>query len=65
MTGFLSEAATASGKLFEHFEELEHAGKGGPVINGIATTGGDPAFDPVVRGPVDFKEQAYSPPRLR
>jgi hypothetical protein len=56
MRGFLSEVATASGKLFERFEELEHAGKGCPVANGIGTIGGDPAFDPVVRGPVDFKQ---------
>jgi len=56
MTGVLSEVATASGKLFERLQELEHAGEGRPVVSGFGTIGADAALDPVVRGPVDFKK---------
>ncbi|MGD0312788.1 MAG: hypothetical protein ABSC90_10015 [Acidimicrobiales bacterium] len=48
MTGVLSEVTTASGKFFEHLEELEHAGEGRPVALEIGTIGTDPAFDSAV-----------------
>jgi len=63
MTGVLSEVTTASGKVFERFEELEHAGKGRPVVNPFGTIGADSTLDPVVGGSVDVKKQAYSPTR--
>jgi len=48
MTGVLSEVTTASGKFFEHLEELEHAGESCPVAIGIGTVGADPALDSAV-----------------
>jgi len=48
MTGVLSEVTTASGKFFERFEELEHAGKGRPVVNPFGTIGADSTLNPVV-----------------
>jgi hypothetical protein len=48
MTGVLSEVATASGKFFEHLEELEHAGEGRPVAIEISAIGPDPALDSAV-----------------
>ncbi|MGA3148003.1 MAG: hypothetical protein ABSF33_11055 [Acidimicrobiales bacterium] len=40
--------ATASGKFFEHLEELEHAGEGRPVAIEIGTIRADPALDSAV-----------------
>jgi hypothetical protein len=48
MTGVLSEATTASGKFFEHLEELEHAGESCPVAIEIGTIRADPALDSAV-----------------
>jgi hypothetical protein len=48
MTGILSEVTTASGKFFEHLEELEHAGERRPVTIEVGTIGTDPALDPAV-----------------
>jgi hypothetical protein len=48
MTRVLSEVATASGKFFEHLEELEHAGEGRPVAIEIGTIRADPALDSAV-----------------
>jgi hypothetical protein len=45
MTGVLSEVTTASGKFFEHLEELEHAGESRPVAREIGAIGADPALD--------------------
>jgi hypothetical protein len=61
MTGVLSGVA-ASGELFEHLEEFEHAGERRSVL-GIGARGGDLALEAVVRGPGDVKEQPYGPPR--
>jgi hypothetical protein len=48
MTGVLSEVVTASGKFFEHLEELEHAGEGHPGAIEIGAIGADPALDSAV-----------------
>jgi hypothetical protein len=48
MTGVLSEVATASGKFFEHLEELEHAGEGRPGAIDIGAIGADTALDSAV-----------------
>jgi len=48
MAGVLSEVTTASGKFFEHLEELEHAGEGRPGSIKIGAIGADPALDSAV-----------------
>jgi hypothetical protein len=48
MTGVLSEVTAASGKFFEHLEELEHAGESRPVAIEVGTIGADPALDSAV-----------------
>jgi hypothetical protein len=48
MTGVLSEVTTASGKFFEHLEELEYAGESRPVAIVIGTIRANSALDSAV-----------------
>ncbi len=49
--------------VFEHLEEFEHARESRPLASEIGAIGDDPALDSPVGGPIDFKKQAYGPPR--